>query len=93
MPGAGEQEGGDAAEWRARTKRILKAELKRRRVTYAQLTTRLAAIGIRTTEHTVNGRINRGVFSAAFLLQVLAAVGAHELRLDELVARPCAKKR
>lgn len=72
----------DTAEWQARAKGLLKAELKRRNVTYAQLAERLAAIGVRETEPNIRNKIARGGFTAVFLLQAMAAVGAKELRLD-----------
>lgn len=60
---------------------LLKAELKRKGVTYAQLVDRLAAIGIDEKEVNIRNKLSRGKFTAAFLLQCLAAVGATELRL------------
>ena len=77
-----EAEAADTAEWQARTKNLLKAELKRRGVTYAQLAEKLAAIGVRETEHNIRNKIARGGFTAVFLLQVMDAIGAKELRLD-----------
>lgn len=72
----------DTAEWQAKAKGLLKAELKRRGVTYAQLAERLTAIGVRETEHNIRNKIARGGFTAVFLLQVMAAIGAKEIRLD-----------
>lgn len=61
---------------------LLKAELKRKGVTYAQLVDRLAAIGVDDKEVNIRNKLSRGKFTAAFLLQCLAAVGANTLRLD-----------
>jgi hypothetical protein len=76
---------GDAAlpdaEWQERTKNLLKAELKRRGVSYKQLAERLEAIGVRDTEANIKNKISRGGFTAVFLLQCLEAIGATELRL------------
>lgn len=72
----------DAAEWQARAKNLLKGELKRRGVTYAGLAEKLGAIGVQETEPNIRNKIARGGFTAVFLLQVMAAVGAKELRLD-----------
>ncbi len=72
----------DVAEWQARAKGLLKAELKRRNITYAGLAERLAAIGVQETEPNIRNKIARGGFTAVFLLQVMAAIGAKELRLD-----------
>lgn len=72
---------GDAAAWQARAKNLLKGELKRRGVTYAQLVDKLAAIGVRETEPNIRNKIARGGFTAVFLLQVLEAVGCDTIRL------------
>lgn len=60
---------------------LLKAELKRKGVTYAQLVEKLAAIGVDEKEVNVRNKLSRGKFTAAFLLQCLMAIGATELRL------------
>ena len=60
-------------EWQARVKGLLKAELKRRNVTYRDLASRLEAMGIHETERNLNNKISRGGFSAVFLIQCLAA--------------------
>ena len=68
--------------WDARVKGILKAELKRKGVTYAQLVDRLAAIGVKETEPNIRNKLARGKFTAVFLIQVLSAIGSREIRLD-----------
>ena len=68
-------------EYEARAKNLLKGELKRKGVTYAQLAERLATIGVHETERNLNNKISRGGFSAAFLLQCLSVAGVQELRL------------
>jgi hypothetical protein len=77
-----EAETTDPAEWRDKAKTLLKVELKRRNVTYAQLVERLAAIGVRETEPNIRNKLARGSFTAAFLLQVMAAINTKEIRLD-----------
>lgn len=62
---------------------LLKAELKRRGVTYAQLVEKLAAMGIAEDERNVRNKLSRGKFTAAYLLQCLEAVGSRELRLSD----------
>lgn len=64
-----------------RAKNLLKAELKRRGFTYAMLADHLGDMGIHETEKNLNNKISRGGFSAAFLLQCLDAIAAHELQL------------
>ena len=72
----------EPADWEARAKGLLKAELKRRGVTYADLAERLAGIGVTESEPNIRNKIARGSFTAQFLLQCMEAIGAKELRLD-----------
>lgn len=69
-------------EFEAKAKNLLKAELKRKGITYAQLAAKLAEIGVQETERNLNNKISRGGFSAAFLLQCLEVVGAHHVNID-----------
>ena len=69
-------------DWEARAKGLLKAELKRRGVTYAQLVDRLADIGVTDAEPNIRNKLSRGKFTATFMLQCLEAIGAKDLRLD-----------
>ena len=69
-------------EWEMKAANLLKAELKRKGVTYSQLVEKLEAIGISEKEVNVRNKLSRGKFSAAFLLQCLAAVGSSQLHLD-----------
>lgn len=61
---------------------LLKAELKRKGVTYAQLVEKLAAIGIDEKEANIRNKLSRGKFTAAFLLQCLSAIGVKSLQID-----------
>jgi len=72
----------DKTDWEAKAANLLKAELKRQGVTYAELVDRLADIGISEKEVNVRNKLARGKFSAAFLLQCLGALGLSQLRLD-----------
>ena len=69
-------------EYETLAKNLLKGELKRRGVTYAQLAEKLAELGVQENERNLNNKISRGGFTAAFLIQCLAAIGATSLRLD-----------
>ena len=69
-------------EWEDRVKGMLKAELKRRNVTYADLVGKLADLGVMDSEPNIRNKISRGKFTAVFLIQCLEAVGATSLRLD-----------
>ena len=70
-------------EWQDRAKGILKAELKRRNVTYQQLSDRLEAMGIHETEKNIRNKLSRGGFSAAFFIQALLAAGCRLVRLAD----------
>ena len=70
-------------EWEAKVKGLLKAELKRRNVTYAQLVEKLAAVGVVDSEPNIRNKLARGKFTAVFLIQCMEAVGASSLRLQD----------
>lgn len=72
----------DQPEWEARVKGLLKAELKRRNVTYAQLVDRLADIGVHETEPNIRNKLARGKFTAVFLIQCLEAIGVSRIDLS-----------
>jgi hypothetical protein len=69
-------------DWAETAKSILKAELKRRNVSYRELAEKLTAMGIPETERNIANKISRGGFTAAFLLQCLMAIGCTNLRLE-----------
>ena len=69
-------------EWQDRVKGLLKAELKRRNMTYRDLASRLELMGIHETERNINNKISRGGFTAVFFIQCLAAISCHTLSLD-----------
>lgn len=68
--------------WEAKVKGLLKGELKRRNVSYAQLVEKLAAIGVVDSEPNIRNKMSRGKFTAVFLIQCLEAIGSSSLRLD-----------
>lgn len=68
-------------EWEAKAANILKSELKRKGVTYAQLVEKLAGVGISEKEANVANKLSRGKFTAAFMLQCLSSIGVTDLRL------------
>lgn len=70
-------------EYEARAKNLLKGELKRRGLTYANLAERLGAIGVHETERNLANKISRGGFTAAFFVQCLTAIGCNALRISE----------
>ena len=71
----------EKTDWESKAANLLKAELKRKGVTYALLVERLAQLGVDEKEVNVRNKLSRGKFTAAFLLQCLAAIDATEVRL------------
>jgi hypothetical protein len=62
-------------DWNGEVKRLLKAHLKAKGITYEELVERLASIGVSETEPNVRNKISRGSFTASFLYQCLTAIG------------------
>lgn len=75
------------SDWSEEAKGLLKAELKRRGMTYAHLVQALAQVGVTETEANLRNKISRGNFSAAFLLQTLNAIGCTVVYLGEPLER------
>ena len=73
----------EAKEWEDRVKAMLKAELKRKGVTYAQLVGKLADIGVMDSEPNIRNKLARGKFTAVFMIQCLEAIGTSSLRLSD----------
>lgn len=70
-------------EWQDRVKGILKAELKRRNLSYRQLVELLEGLGVHETERNINNKISRGGITAVFFVQCLVAIGCSNLRLED----------
>lgn len=70
-------------DWQERVKRLLKAELTRRGISYRELAERLEAIGIKDNEANLINKVARGGFTAAFFFQCMEAIGCRTLRLHE----------
>ena len=70
------------APYETKAKNILKAELKRRGITYAQLAESLKAIGAQESERNLANKISRGSFTAAFFMMCMDAIGARSLSLE-----------
>lgn len=62
---------------------MLKAELKRRNISYAQLVDKLVEIGVSESEPNVRNKLSRGKFTAVFLVQCLEAIGARSLQIAD----------
>lgn len=68
-------------DWNAKAANLLKSELKRHGVKYADLVEKLAEIGVEEKEVNVRNKLSRGTFTAAYLIQCLEAIGVKEVRL------------
>jgi Domain of unknown function (DUF6471) len=71
----------ERTDWEEKAKGLLRGEMARRGVTYAQLAERLGAIGVDDNERNLRNKASRGKFTAGFLLQCLTAMGVESLRL------------
>ena len=69
------------AEWQAKAKGLLKGELNRRGVSYRDLATKLADLGVAETEQNIANKISRGGFGAVFLIQCMEAIGCKSLQI------------
>ena len=70
-------------EWTERTKRFLKAELKRAGITYEELAQRMTEMGLTETKVSVASKLSRGGFGAIFFLATMKAIGAEQIRLQD----------
>ncbi len=70
-------------DWRAKVKGLLKAELKRRDLSYADLADKLAAIGVKESQRNISNKISRGTFTAIFFVQCMEAIGCKTIHLED----------
>jgi hypothetical protein len=71
--------------WNKLASGILKAELKRRNISYEQLVSLLEGQGIKETRASILNKMSRGTFQFAFFLQCSAVIGIKNLHIDELI--------
>jgi hypothetical protein len=67
-----------------RIRQFLKAELKRRDVTYEELARRLSEAGDPETKASIANKLSRGGFSATFFVDTLKAIGLDEVDLKNI---------
>jgi Domain of unknown function (DUF6471) len=72
-------------DWQALVKGLLKAELKRRNLSYADLADKLGTIGIKDNERNISNKISRGTFTAVFFVQCMEAIGCNTIHLARLI--------
>lgn len=68
--------------WEHEARRIVRAELVRRGLTYAHLALRLQALDIPETERAIANKLSRGTFSFVFFLQCMKAIGVNEVNFE-----------
>ena len=68
--------------WENETRRILRAELARRDITYAKLARKLTNISVSETEASIANKLSRGTFSFVFFLQCMTAIGVTAVKFD-----------
>lgn len=66
----------EQTEWETKATNLLKSELKRKGVTYLQLSEMIGE-----KEVNIRNKLSRGKFSAAFLLNCLDCLGLRQLNL------------
>jgi hypothetical protein len=67
-----------------RTKRFVKAELKRAGVTYEELAERLREHGLEETKGSIAAKISRGAFPATFFIAVMRVIGREQVNLGDI---------
>ena len=70
-------------EYGERAKRLLRAEMVRRGVSYESLSERLGSAGMPDTPVNLRNKVSRGKFTAAFFLAACEVMGADVIRLAE----------
>jgi len=70
-------------DWPLAVKGLLKAELARRNLGYAELAAKLAGIGVKYNELNLKNKIGRGTFSAVFFFQCMKAIGCNTIHLGD----------
>ena len=72
-------------QWAERSKRFVKAELKRAGVTYEELARRLREHhGLNETKVSVANKLSRGTFSASFFFAAMKAIGRESVNLADV---------
>ncbi len=71
------------SHWNNKVKRILKSELVKRGISTEELTLLLNEIGCSETKSSVDSKISRGTFSAAFFMQCLYVIDCKKIEIEE----------
>lgn len=62
---------------------ILRAEIKRRNMSYDALAAKLAEIGVVETPKNLSNKIARGAFTAGFFIMCLEVIGVSTIRIED----------
>lgn len=69
-------------DWNLEARRVLRAELARRDITYKRLVQLLETQDVIETDRAIANKLSRGTFSFAFFLQCMKAIGASTISLE-----------
>jgi len=69
------------ADWQAKARNLLKAEIAKSGLKYEDVIGKLADIGVEETYKSFTGKMRRGSFQFTFALQVLEAIGVSAFRI------------
>lgn len=70
-------------KFQEKAKGILRGEIKRRNMSYDDLSAKLAEIGHEDTAKNLSNKIARGSFTAGFFVMCLEAIGAESVRIKD----------
>lgn len=73
----------ERTDWEAKARGLIRGEMARQGVTYAQLVEKLAEVGVKEDERNLRNKVSRGKFTASFMLACLKALGVHEILLEK----------
>jgi len=67
--------------YQEKAKGILRAEIKRRNLTYEDLALKLGEMGIKENARNLSNKIARGAFTAGFFVMCMEAIGCKSVRV------------
>ena len=73
----------ERTDWEAKARGIIRAEMAKKNVTYSQLVDMLDSVGVAEDERNLRNKVSRGKFTAAFMLQCLAAMHCSNVHLQD----------
>ena len=75
-------------DWNKLACNLLDAEIKKKGLTYPQLSEYLKSFGIEESSHTLYTKIKRGAFSFAFFLEMMHIFKVTTLNMEEIFNEP-----